>query len=184
MKKILMIAALMVATLSVSAQGFVKPMVGATMTTVTGGDDAKMKFGAVFGAEYGYMLSEKFGLTAGLLYSMQGTKYDDEGESFTTKLDYLNVPVLANIYVAPGLALKAGAQIGFLVNAKQDGMDLKDYCNKVDFSIPLGASYEISNFVIDARYNLGISNVMKKEITNKSNHNSVFMLTLGYKLNF
>ena len=184
MKKILMIAALMVATLSVSAQGFVKPMVGATMATVTGGDDTKMRFGAVFGAEYGYMINDRFGLTAGLLYSMQGSKIEDADDKFTTTLDYLNVPVLANVYVAPGLALKAGAQIGFLVNAKQDDIDVKDFCNKVDFSIPVGASYEISNFVIDARYNLGISKVLKKEIIDKSNHNSVFMLTLGYKLDF
>ena len=46
----MMIAALMVATLTASAQGpFIKPMAGGTLTTFTGTDvdDLKMRFGFV-----------------------------------------------------------------------------------------------------------------------------------------
>ena len=91
------------------------------------------------------------------------------------------MPVLANVYVAPGFALKAGVQVGFLTKAKAEGLDFKELCNKTDFSIPLGASYEFSDFVIDARYNLGLTNVGKNVGKNK---NSVIMLTLGYKIPF
>ena len=34
------------------------------------------------------------------------------------KLDYINVPVLANFYVAKGFAFKVGVQPSFLVNDK------------------------------------------------------------------
>lgn len=196
MKKLFMIAAMMVATLSVSAQEagqmFIKPMAGGIFSTLVGDvDDVKGKIGLVGGAEFGYNINETFGITAGLLYTMQGCKDKDVDANFN--LDYINVPVLANVYVAPGLALKAGPQIGFLTRAKLDDVDMKDVCNTIDFSIPVGVSYEISDFVIDFRYNIGITSVSKnKEIksevveieSDKKTRNSVFMLTVGYKIPF
>ena len=196
MKKLFMIAAMMVATLSVSAQEagqmFIKPMAGGIFSTLVGDvDEVKGKIGLVGGAEFGYNINETFGITAGLLYTMQGCKDKDVDANFN--LDYINVPVLANVYVAPGLALKAGPQIGFLTRAKLDDVDMKDVCNTIDFSIPVGVSYEISDFVIDFRYNIGITSVSKnKEIksevveieSDKKTRNSVFMLTVGYKIPF
>lgn len=196
MKKLFMIAAMMVATLSVSAQQagqmFIKPMAGGTLSTLVGDvDDAKAKIGLVGGAEFGYNINETFGITAGLLYTMQGCKDKDIDANFN--IDYLNIPVLANVYVAPGLALKAGPQIGFMTRAKLDDVDMKDACNTIDFSIPVGVSYEISDFVIDFRYNIGITNISKnKKIkgdgieieSDKKSRNSVFMLTVGYKIPF
>ena len=180
-----MIAAMMLAAVTVSAQevgqAFLKPMVGGTLTNVTKAD-GKMKFGLVAGAEFGYMCSEKFGITAGALYTMQGAKGKNGMPDL--KLEYINVPVLANYYVAPGFAIKAGVQAGFMTKAKSDGDDLKEFYNKVDFSIPVGISYEFSDFVIDARYNFGLSKIGKKEYTDTSNKNSVIMLTLGYKISF
>lgn len=180
-----MIAAMMLAAVTVSAQeaglAFLKPMVGGTLTNVTKAD-GKMKFGLVAGAEFGYMCSEKFGITAGALYTMQGAKGKNGMPDL--KLEYINVPVLANYYVAPGFAIKAGVQAGFMTKAKSDGADLKEFYNKVDFSIPVGISYEFSDFVIDARYNFGLSKIGKKEYTDTSNKNSVIMLTLGYKIPF
>ena len=107
---------------------------------------------------------------------MQGTQDDKDN---TLKMDYINVPVLANVYVAPGLALKAGLQPGFLVNSSSS-----DTFKSVDLSIPVGVSYEYENFVLDARYNFGVTNVVKDDINrfiNSDCKNSVFQLTLGYK---
>ena len=100
MKKLMMIAAMMLAAVTVSAQeagqAFLKPMVGGTLTNVTKAD-GKMKFGLVAGAEFGYMCSEKFGITAGALYTMQGAKGKNGMPDL--KLEYINVPVLANYYL-------------------------------------------------------------------------------------
>ena len=137
-----------------------------------------MKVGLAAGVEGEYGLTKDFSLTAGLLYSMQGSKAKEgDGKS---KYDYLNIPILANYYVTKGLAVKAGIQPAFMVSAKdQDGNNLKEGCNTFDFSIPLGVSYEYQNFVIDARYNLGLTKINKEG--DKSHKNSVFMFTLGYK---
>ena len=198
MKKVFMAAVFAVlsstAVMAQSAAGsvFVKPMVGGTLTTLTKLDDSKMKFGLVGGAEVGYQVSDAFAVTGGVLASMQGCKFKDDvyEKDRSTTLTYLNIPILANYYIVPGLAIKAGIQPGFMLSHKtkwtdtDTGVDIditsKDGLKKFDFSIPLGLSYEISDFVIDARYNLGLTKISKSDI-NKSK-NSVIMLTVGYKI--
>ena len=182
------------AAVSASAQNmFVKPMVGGTLSTFTGdAEDVKMKFGFVGGAEFGYMVTPEFAVTAGLLASMQGAASKDNvfTKDFKTTLTYLNIAILANYYVAPGLAIKAGVQPGFMLSRKTSYTDLTDHIDvedtstdgmkKFDFSIPLGLSYEFSDFVIDARYNLGLTNIYDSD--NMKVKNGVIMLTVGYKI--
>lgn len=169
---------------------FIKPMAGGTLTTLTGDvDHAKMKFGFVGGAEFIYQLSDQFALSGGALYTMQGAKQDYT--DIKVNLDYLNIPLLANYYVAPGLAIKAGLQPGFLMSAKAKAddveVDMKDGLKSFELAIPIGVSYEFDDFVIDARYNFGVTNINKDdassgwESTGKA-HNSVIMLTVGYKI--
>ncbi|MBQ6378942.1 MAG: PorT family protein [Prevotella sp.] len=199
MKKLMMIAALMVATLSANAQDmFIKPMVGGTLSTLRGSDveGNKMRLGLAAGAEFGYMFTEQFGATGGLLVSMQGSNFKDTDytKDVSTTLTYLNVPMLANYYIFPGFAVKAGVQFGFLLSAKHKASERllegswhdyeqsgTDGMKKLDFSIPLGISYEFSDFVIDARYNLGLTKINNSDYASKA-YNSVIMLTLGYKI--
>jgi len=173
----------MMATLSASAQGmYIKPMVGANLTKFVGDvQNQKYKVGIAAGAEFGYDISEQFGLSAGLIYAIQGSK--TKNAEYNANVDYLNIPILANYYIIPGLAIKAGPQIGICTRAKIDDVDIKDAYKSIDFSIPVGLSYEISDFVIDARYNIGISNIAKDSGDDKI-RNSVFQLTLGYKIPF
>ena len=183
MKKLLLAAVALMATMSVNAQQmFLKPMVGGTLSTITGdhSDDNKMKVGLVAGAEFGYCFTEQMAVTAGLLYSMQGSAIKDVDDNM--KLDYLNIPILANYYVAPGFAIKAGIQPGILCSAKYGDYDIKDSYKSLDIAIPIGVSYEISDFVIDARYNLGVANIY--DSSHFKEKTSVIMLTLGYKIPF
>ena len=107
----------------------------------------------------------------------------------TLKLDYINVPILANVYVVPGLAVKLGIQPGFCINKKIDveistgqeasGKLSKDEVKGFDLSIPVGISYEFANFQLDARYNFGLTKAINVE--KNSPKNSVIQVTLGYK---
>ena len=200
MKKLFMMAVVaLMATVSANAQQmFIKPMVGGTLATLTGDTEGnKMKLGLVAGAEFGYNINDMFAVTAGALVSLQGSKFDDNSyqKDVTTNLTYLNIPILANVYIAPGLAIKAGVQPGFLLSRKTKLDELvgsgtwtsvehtsTDGMKKVDFSIPLGLSYEISDFVIDARYNLGLTNI--NDTDSYKSKNGVIMLTVGYKIPF
>lgn len=192
MKKIILMAVMALATVSSFAQHAVgtftiQPKVGFNLANVTDGD-GDIRVGAVAGAEFEYQISDIFSLSAGALYSMQGCKGEVNVEGFdvdaTVKLDYLNIPILANVYVTKGLAVKLGIQPGFNITSKasveKSGTKVTtdlDGINSVDFSIPVGLSYEINNFVIDARYNLGVSKIMD----GSDSKNSVFQFTLGYK---
>ncbi len=197
MKKLLMIAALMVASLSASAQEvgmFFKPMAGATLTTLTGDvNNLKMKIGFTGGAELGFQFHEMFALTAGALYTMQGARFSNSDQKYMINMNYLNVPVMLNIYPVPGIGIKAGAQFGFLMTAKQGGENIKDFFKKSDLSIPVGLSYEFDDAVIELRYNIGLTNILKSEIddeysvfygakTDSKIRNSVIMLTFGYRI--
>lgn len=156
-----------------------QPKVGVSLATLVGdhAGDPSMKFGLVSGVEAEYQATDLIGVAAGLNYSMQGANYDDPiGDS---KLEYINIPVVANFYVAKNFALKLGVQPGFLVSAKSGKLDVKDHCKTFDFSIPVGASYEISNFVIDARYNFGLT-AIPDGLLDKV-RNSTIQLTVGYR---
>ena len=190
MKKLFMIAAMMVATLSANAQNAlgewsIKPMAGVNLATLTKTNDSKMRVGLAAGAEFAVGAAENFEISFGALYSMQGCKFKEEGYKETFKYDYINIPVLANYYVAPGFAIKAGVQPGFNVSKKwkaevlgvtSEGTD--DDVKGFYLSVPVGLSYEFSSFVIDARYNWGLTKVWKDD---DAKH-SFFTITLGYKL--
>ena len=172
MKKLMMIAAMMLMSMGAFAQNEVgqftlKPMVGMTLANITN-IDGKIKVGLAAGVEAEYGITETFGVSGGVLYSMEGSKNKDNSD-FKTNLDYINVPILANAYLFKGFAVKVGVQPGL------------DACNKVQLSIPIGLSYEYADFVFDARYNWGLTNTFKNDNSDKKSHNSVFMFTLGYK---
>ena len=167
----------------------IQPKIGLNVANVSDGDGTDNRIGLALGAEFEYRLTPVFSLSAGALYSMQGCKgvvEVDEGNSgeVAAKLDYINIPILANVYVTKGLAVKLGIQPGFNVTHKASAekggtkvsTDIPDV-NSVDFSIPVGLSYEINNFVIDARYNLGVNKIAD----DADSKNSVFQFTLGYK---
>ena len=181
MKKILLLGAMLVCGMVAKAQFVLTPQVGATLATITDTDDSKMKVGLVAGANLEYPITEAFSLSGGLLYTMQGSAFKDADDKL--KLDYLNVPILAQYQLMDGLKVKAGVQPGFLMSAKAGDVDIKDGCETFDLAIPVGLSYEISDFVIDARYNFGTSKIYKGDGGSKSK-NSVIMVTLGYRIPF
>ena len=176
----MMIATMMLMSIGMFAQNEVgqialKPMAGVNFATMTNMRTSSIRIAPIGGLEAEYGLAKKVSLSAGLLYSVQGEKSSDSGYS-SYKYEYINVPVLAHFYVYPGLAIKAGLQPGFKLSAKVDERD-NDDANGVYFSFPVGASYEYSNFVLDARYNFGAN---KADNPGVARH-SWFSVTLGYK---
>ncbi len=177
------------------------PKVGVNIANLTNtGGDSKVRVGVAAGAEIQYMFTDMVGIEAGAIYSQQGCKGKDENPIKTLKLDYVNIPILANVYVAKGLAVKLGIQPAFKVNSKltaqagsaEASMKADDFVNSFDFSIPVGVSYEYSNFILDARYNWGLTNwydtdkiksVLGEDGEPDGSKHSVFQITVGYKFN-
>lgn len=149
--------------------------------TLLGGAEKKTRVGLLAGVEGEYYANEWLGIAAGVNYAQQGWKFKGGGQTDTYKLDYLNVPIVGNFYVAKGLALKAGLQFGFLMSAKIEDVNYKDDAEKFNFSIPIGVSYEYYNFVLDLRYNISASKVNKKSDSDNKWRSDLLQLTLGYK---
>lgn len=196
MKKIMMIAVMAVMCLTASAQNHrrsggaitLQPMIGLSYGTLRGEysttsgtikyDNDDPRYGLAVGAEGEYYFDNGwFTLSAAALYMQQGCKIS----SVTTKLDFINIPVLANFYVAKGFALKIGLQPGFLVNAEENGVDYKDGCNTFNLSLPIGLSYEFANGItLDLRGAASMTNLIKDSGKMKW-YADGGMLTIGYK---
>ncbi len=159
------------------------------------------------GVEFEYAMLDQLGLSVGLNYARQGSKTSED--VFKVTMDYANIPVTFNFYPIPnvGLAIKAGVQVGFAARKKMkiNGVEYNadfdrkilvnrwgravpvlvenEYSrqfNKTDFSIPLAISFDYKRIFVEARYNLGLTNVMKDD-PEKSKHR-VWQFTLGYKI--
>lgn len=188
MKKIIMLVVAMIATVSANAQQdagtwSLTPKVALNLSNLAGDiENNSMKVGLAAGADVMYQVTDIIGLSAGLMYSMQGCEGDGDDK---LNYDFINIPLVAHFYVAPNLALNVGLQPAIIASAKykynKTEVDVKDNLQSIALDVPLGISYEISDFVIDARYNLGLAKVNKH---NGSIRNSVFQLSVGYKIPF
>lgn len=190
MKKVLMVFVLIAVALVARAQekkaGYftIQPKIGVSSTALTDMVNGEGATGVIVGAEGEYRVKKWFGAAVGLVYSMQGTGYENSDRHIYAH--YLNVPIVANFYVWKGLALKIGIQPGFLMKAKEKfdnghTVNWSSDCNRVDFSVPVGISYDFSRFVVDVRYNIGMTELFKEGIRNDEMRNLVIQLTLGYK---
>lgn len=205
MKKLLTLVTLMAVTLTAQAQHeegdvTIQPKVGITISNITDGDKSKVNL--TYGVEFERFFTDQFSASLGVMFTNQGCKYDiysADGAgnvSDDMKLDiyYGTLPIMANYYVLPGLALKAGIQPAFRVKARieqngnkidldnaidamYDGNDNK--LNTFDLSIPVGLSYEYAHITVDARYNFGVTKLISN--ADKGIYNKVFIMTLGYK---
>lgn len=196
MKRILLAAVMAVSALTAMAQQpvgtwSVQPKIGLNVASLTDGDDIDPRYGLAIGAEFQYQMTDVFALSIGALYSAQGcTGKIDESDYYyvnndaTLKMDYINIPILANFYLTKGLAVKIGLQPELNITAKTE---IETSSAKVErdiegeksiaLSIPIGLSYEFNKFVIDGRYNFGVTKIMD----DADSKNSVFQFTLGYK---
>ena len=180
-----------------------------------GFDESKNKFGFTAGVEAQYQFSKIFGLSLGVFYTQQGASYDTKDYSSTSSngvkvaihdnlkinLNSITVPILANVYVWKGLAVKAGLQPEIAVNKKTSGdvtisyktqsvsaakSDLAEI-KSFSLSVPVGVSYEYKNIVADLRYNVGVTNLRKDgdagwgKSVNSTSENRCLMFTVGYK---
>ncbi|MDN3692933.1 porin family protein [Chryseobacterium tructae] len=129
--------------------------------------------------------------------SVTGTQKSD------WKIGTVQVPVSAKYYATENLAFALGLNVGIVTSAKikttanltatgggqtatdstSDTVDAKDHMNKLNLAPFVGAEYTLENgLFFDARYNLGVSNLMKKEDgENGTLKNSFVQVGVGFK---
>lgn len=211
MKKVMVMAAMMLSSIGAFAQYeagdiTIQPKVGLSMAdfggvTTSNATNVDPRTGIVIGVEGEYHANTWLGISAGLMYSQQGTKIKTTGKQIiddvdfngtltkTCKMDYINIPILANFYVVKGLALKVGIQPGFNINKKMKfetspkmvdtEVDIKN-AKTFDLSFPVGISYEFHQIAFEARMNFfNATNVFKEG--SEEWKNETLQFTVGYK---
>ena len=144
------------------------------------------------GALAEFPLADMFSLQVEALYSGQGFEYTVPiiNEKLEYQLDYINVPVLAKVYLFKGFSLEAGPQFSFLVNEEIDsapndnaGDTNTDNAKDFEFGFAGGVTFQTDmGLFATARYNQGVTEIFEsRENAENKASNSVFQIGIGFK---
>ena len=186
MKKLLLTTVAVFALTTVTAQDIsFGAKAGVNLATADAGDNFEANTVTSFhiGATVEFAISETFSVQPELLYSLQGADVD----GITVKTNFKNLPIMAKYYVAEGLSLEAGPQIGFLIKAEVKdndtplSVDVKDSFKSIDFGFNIGAGYKLeSGLNFGLRYNLGLSDISNSDNEDAKWKNRVLQFSVGY----
>ena len=174
MKKFLLVAAIAALSVTTSnAQGIsIGAKAGLNLANVNGNDaeGAEGRTSFHIGGVVNLEISELFAIQPEVIYSAQGfteTINIPLGGTLevTNKLDYLNIPILADITVVEGLSIQAGPQFGINITSEADiageTQKLEDV-ETADVSAAIGAQLELPvGLFFQARYVTGLTEIVK-----------------------
>ncbi|MEG2218362.1 MAG: porin family protein [Muribaculaceae bacterium] len=149
----------------------------------SGSDGTNIKVGYQAGLVGEYRFTKLFAIAPELVFSAQGAHADGDIDGVIIKaaanINYINLPIMAKFYVTKDLSIDFGPQIGYAVFFHTAGVKVPtDNYNAFDFSLGIGATYNFNKLFVDARYNLGLTDIVKHSDSNK---NSNIQIGLGYK---
>lgn len=159
-------------------------------------ETSDMAVGIQAGGFVNFLVSETFSFQPELLFSRFGGKQseyvDDIGEDVVQifKVDYLSMPLMFKFKAGPEFNLQFGPEVGILVgaNVKAEVMgqsvtvDAKDLFNTINFGINGGLGFTYQKFGFDARYFLGLANVIDDpEFDTEGRYRSI-QLSISYRL--
>lgn len=147
-------------------------------------------------------ISERFSFQPEVLYSGQGftvisnnqDNIFDYEDNVEYQLDYVQVPLMAKVYLVKGLYAEVGPQFGFKVKEKIDsdpsdgntGTIIKSDDSLIkgfDTNVAMGAGYKFDNGLsLSARYTHGLTKIFKKNtlVEDIDVKNSVWQFGVGF----
>lgn len=177
-----------------SAQDLIDLSGGAVVT--------EMKEGIHAGAYVSIPIGPGFEIEPGLQYSQKGTRligkipleqidFLNATVTVTNKSEYIELPVLAKVYIGEGFHIFGGPQVAYLLsnkvqvkagalglNALNQEWDMKSGFRDVDLSLVGGLGYRFSNgFNISAGYDHGLESVDQNG--NFKTYNRAFKASVG-----
>lgn len=167
-KKISFLLLLTAFTLSVQAQFGFGPKAGLNATKITGKSfKEQFEYNYLVGAFVEIGLGDKFAVSPEVLFSQTSTTLasDADASIFNTdqakaKLNYLSIPILANVKLVGPLHLEAGPQYSILINADENLLKSGENAFKSgDFSVVAGLKAKISKLRLSARYVIGLDDL-------------------------
>jgi len=172
MKRLLVIAVLVLSGFISNAQGFISfgPKVGANITGISG---LQFKDGYQFGYHLGgfaeIMFSDKLGIQPEVLWSQTSLTTASSlpalyqtslSELSKVKLNYISIPLLLNIRPAKFITFQVGPQFGILQDKKNSlSNNVQTAFKSGDFSMLAGVQLKLLSFRVYGRYGIGLTNI-------------------------
>jgi hypothetical protein len=207
-KQVLLLTSACLLALGAQAQISIIPKGGITLSTVSYDDEPsgqESKVGFVGGAavEIG-IIQDFFSVQPELLFIQKGEKYDVQGATNRSTLNYLELPVLAKVafgsevikgYVNAGPSLSLGlsgthkveggempGEQAIRFGSRRSGENRQYVDSRFDFGLQFGGGVSVGlgpgAVIGDVRYGLGLTDLYDE---NKSKNRS-FAFTLGYAI--
>jgi hypothetical protein len=173
------------------------------MDLTNGSMSREMREGFHAGGYLSIPIAPGFEIEPGLLYSQKGTRVvgkikSEKSEFFnanltiTNKAEYLDMPILAKVYIGDGFHIFGGPQVSYLLSNKVQAeagafgfkafnkeWDIKDGFREVDFAVTGGLGYKFANgFNVSAGYDYGLNSVDAKD--RFDTFNRVVKASVGY----
>jgi hypothetical protein len=148
-------------------------------------------------------ISPGFEIEPGIQYSQKGMKltgkipmeeaeFLNAGVTLTNKADYIDIPILAKVYIAEGFHVFGGPQVSYLISNKLQAeagalgykafnreWDIKNGFREIDMAVSGGLGYRFANGLnISAGYDYGLSSVDEKN--NFDTFNRVIKASVGF----
>lgn len=175
---------------------------GMNMSTITAkNDDSGFKVGFNIGGIAQYKIDKNSYIAANISFTSRGQQYSKIRENATdyikyyhsTTLYYIDIPIFFQYYVKDIIGLEIGPTFGFCLGGKdkskignESWTEMKfdkDIYNTLDLGLSFGvfshdlSHSETSNFFIEIRYFLGLTNFIKNY---DRNINNGILINIGY----
>ena len=149
--------------------------------------DTNRRTGFVGGVYFNAPMREMVSVELDALFSQKGTKFQDGPETVSVKLNYVDIPVMARINLpgsgAARVHLLAGPSFNVKVSEKFNQVENdnnEDQFKTFSTSLVMGLGVMVSSFRIDARYGLGLTNILKDSSDGFTAKNKVFSILFGF----
>ncbi|ALJ01447.1 hypothetical protein DC20_13540 [Rufibacter tibetensis] len=185
-------------------QGETVKSFGNLLEYTNGNVQTRMRQGFHAGAYLSIPLSNGFEFEPGVQYSQKGmvlegrvpgdaAQFANAKIRLTNKAEYIDVPLLAKVYVGEGFNLFAGPQISFLLSNKvnvnagafgfsayNSDFEWQNSQRKVDLGMSAGAGYQFQNGLnVGGSYDMGFTTLDDNASYKSYNHG--FKASLGFR---
>lgn len=170
---------------------------GASFATLSGDttDDLSTHVGASIGYFFSYRIGNGIAIQPEVFITEKGASdavFDESGRQADIVATYIEVPVFARYNVPLAGDFKPygylGPQLSYNIDARRlvftDGIDFEDRISDYDFGFAVGAGMDWNlgkdtGITIDARFSMGLLNIVDEEDSDASLTHQVFSVMFG-----
>jgi hypothetical protein len=154
--------------------------------------DSKNLTGLVAGVFATVPVNDVFAFQPELLFSMQGTRFTDGGETAKFKIDYVQLPVLGRfrlmkgspvaVLLGPSFGVRSRARIEVSGGTDEFSREFEDQLERFDVGLVAGVAVDVGRHgVIDGRYTWGLVNISKDTTDPGTAKHRFFSATAGIR---